>query len=242
MDIRRMLIGRGFWLGTLLAVLVMGLGAAVPEWKADTPWEAGTFLKVAASSFSSKTFLFCLPVLAVLPYGDGYLRDRERGFIRLLMVRRNRSAYAADKVLAVTAGSLLQWMLAGLSAGLLSFLLFFPGEVPGKIPVFQVKEFFCSLARTGLISAVWANLSGIIGALTHSFYMAYGLPFVVYYGLIILQERYWTGAGSWNPSRWILAEGDWGRGELGLFLFLLLFLAVTAVLHWISIAQQLKEL
>lgn len=241
MDKKRLMEGKNLWLGVLLALAAFSFGAAVPELKQGETFETGTFLKVVAGAFSSKTLLFLFPVVSVLPYGDGYLRDRQSGFIKFLLVRRGRKEYVADKVLTVTLSGVLVWTVAFMAAVFLSFLIFFPMEEKGVVGWAPVWGLLAQLLTACLMGGILANAAGIFAAATNSYYMALGLPFVCYYLLVILNERYLQHLYVLSPKEWLKNEGNWGWQNLGLYLFLLvvlgMFMAVQRAILGIKVER-----
>ncbi|MGI6069925.1 MAG: hypothetical protein ACOYBE_05810 [Blautia sp.] len=241
MDRKRLWEGKGLKFGILLAFVAFCLGGAVPELKKGEPLSAGTFLEIVNGSFSSKSFLFLLPVASVLPFGDAYLQDRQQGFLKFLLVRRGRAEYVRDKVVTMTAGGAIVWIVAGGLAVLLSFVIFFPMESRGAFGWAVVGKLLLLLLRTCLVGSILANISGLLSAVTGSYYMAFGLPFVIYYLLIILYERYLPWVYVIDPAGWLSGKGSWGAGGLGLYLFLLLCLCILIAAHGAALEEKLQE-
>ena len=104
-------------------------------------------------------------------------------------------------------------------------------EIKGTIQKDQLLDFFTKAIRLGILGSILSTLGGICAVLSESSYMAYGIPFVIYYFGIILHERYFKSRIWFYPLEWITPSGSWGPYQSGLWLFLLLFLLVlTAVM------------
>lgn len=241
MDGKRMLSGRGFWLAAALAAAALVLGTPFPETEAGKALEAGSFYRLLKEAYGSQIVLFMLPAAAVLPYGDAYLREEQLGFIRFLILRRTKRAYLQDKLVTVPMGGFLAWCFAGAAVLLLYFLLLFGREARGPADWEALGLLAAAALRTGLAGGILANVSAALAALTRSVYMAYGLPFVIYYFLVILRERYLEGLYCISPKEWILAEEYWGPSGGGLPLFLLALLGVTAALHGLALSRSIEE-
>lgn len=242
MDLRRMLREKQFWMAVILAAAGMLIGAPYPDLKKNSVLPSGTFLALAKDSFQSRTVLFLIPITAVLPCGDSYIRERQWNFLRFLIIRRGKTAYLRDKMMTTAFSGILVWILGAGFAQLLFFLLFF-----GKEEVFcwsweSVRELLTIAARTALVACAFASFSGVCGAVSESVYLAMGLPFVLYYMLMILRERYLPQIYCMAPSEWIKGEEFWGSGQRGLWIFLILLAVFFMILHGLILEKKLEEI
>lgn len=241
MDRKRLWEGWNLWLGIALALSALCLGAAVPELKKGQPLEAGGFLNIVSGAFSSKTLVFIFPVASVVPYGDAYLRDGQQGFLKFLLVRRGRRDYVRDKVMTCTMSGAVVWLVAGSLAVFFSFLIFFPLEIKGAMGWTAAGGLLAMLLRACMLGSVFANISGFFAAVTESYYMALGLPFVTYYLLIIIHERYLSQVYVMDPKEWLQGGGGWGYEGLGLYLFLTVCLGVAMAAHGAALGARLLD-
>ena len=228
-EMRRMLSGRGFWLAVLLGMAALLAGTAFP--KLEEPLKPGTTLALVKEACCSKPAYFLLPAAAVLPWSDSFLTEYRSGFLKACLPRLGRRRYVEQKLLAVSFGGALAWSAAGLLLFALYALVFFPMEKKGVAELSVVFEAAAVLGRSALTASVLSSLGGICGALSGSGYLAFGIPFTAYYFCMILQERYFPDALWLYPPQWIAGTAQWGSGGRGLWVFLLLFAAVSATAH-----------
>ncbi|MCD7716331.1 MAG: hypothetical protein LUI39_07755 [Lachnospiraceae bacterium] len=120
-----MLHEKKFYLAVLLSVAAIIAGTVWPESKKDSPLACGTFLELLNSSLQSQIVLFILPLAAVLPCGEEYLREKDSRFLRFLIIRRSKVVYCLDKVVTTALSGAIIWLLGAFFAGLFFFLLFF---------------------------------------------------------------------------------------------------------------------
>ena len=66
-----------------------------------------------------------------------------------------------------------------------------------------------------LSGAFWSLVGGLFATLTMSKYMAYASPFIFYYVLVILSQRYFTDAYVLNPQEWLNPSELWNAGIWG---------------------------
>ena len=242
MDLKRMLRDRKFYLAVLLSFLGILAGTKWPQTEKKTVFEAGTFLSMTTDSLGSQAVLFLLPVTAVLPYGDEYLRERQGRFQRFLLVRRGKREYCLDKVFTTALSGALVWVLAITTGTLFFFWLYFAREAVWNRPTERIWELLGLTGRVCLIASALASFSAVCAIAGGSVYLAFGLPFVAFYSCVILRDRYLEKLYCMDPAEWIGAKQDWGEGKLGLWLFLLLLAAGLAALHALMLGHALKEI
>lgn len=242
MDFKRMVREKKFYAAILIAFAGILLGSTCPDRKEGEVLACGTFLRTVSNSLKSRTVLFFLPIAAVLPCGEEYLRERQGKFLRFLVIRRGKKEYCCDKVFTTSVSGALVWAIASLLGMLFFFLLFFAYEEVWSCPKEVVKELFAVLGRVCLEASALASLSAVLGTVSGSSYVSLGLPFVLYYSLVILRERYLDKIYAIDPAEWIIGQNDWAGEQRGLWIFLLLLAMGVAALHWVVLEKKLEEI
>ena len=237
---KELMLKRGIWISAFICVLALLLG--MPYGQIEPPLAAGSFLKFYRAALQSQIMVFFLPVAASLPAGAVFLQESKSGFLKLYCVRMNRMEYLKRKLFQVYVSGAFPFFLAGLLAFLICFLFFFALEIVGEIKGEEILEAFLLLMRICLIGGMLAELSGFFAAIFLNYYMAYGLPFVCFYFLVILKDRYLPDMYAMYPAEWILCEENWGESGNGIWLFLLAFTALALILHGFLLDLRLKEI
>lgn len=116
-------------------------------------------------------------------------------------------------------------MIGTLSAYGMTTLVFLPlerlVENPPDLGV-QIGQQFTLLFLNG---GLWAVIGMTMSTIMESKYIAYASPFIVYYLLVILYERYFPDAWLLYPKNWLDPEiWPYGVGSAALFLLELTFL------------------
>lgn len=230
---------KSFWIAVLAAFI--GIAAGLPLYDMKLPLAAGTFLDLYKKALESKILLFLIPVVAVLPAGAIYVRESSGGFIKFYITRIGRSAYIIKKLLQIYFSGFFIFCFAGLCVFFICFLGMYPLEVKGSIPPDRIWDVLSPLLRISLIGGICSGLSGMFAAAFRNYYMAYGLPFICYYLLIIVHERYLPDLYAIYPLEWIQCEQDWGTENEGIFLFLLLFSAAVMLWNHLLLQHRLQE-
>lgn len=239
-EIRRMFLGKGFWLGLLAAMAGIAFGASYP--KPGKLLDTGSFVNMEAGALKAQTMIFLLPLAAVLPWSDSFILERQGGFLKSALPRTGRRVYVESKVFTVALGGFLAVFLAGVLMFFVYFGIYFPMEAQGKFPWNSVRELVLILLRCGILSGIISTLGGICGGLTGSVYLAFGLPFVAYYLCVILRDRYFKSALWIYPPQWIEASAKWGENGLGLWLFLFIFLGIVMAFHGGILYDRVSEI
>lgn len=127
----------------------------------------------------------------------------------------------------------------------ISALLFTPMEaVPAEgaeAPAYfaelmgKVLLFFCSGAFWSLVGLLFATLTG-------SKYMAYASPFVIYYVLIILYERYFDTLYVLYPKEWLMPSNRWYFGNLSVAVWVGELIVIASLCFYPAAKRRLKQI
>lgn len=166
-----------------------------------------------------------IPILAVLPFTASYIEDVNSRFSRFILIRIDYNTYLVSRVLVcylsggfvIVTGTLLAW---GVSA-----LLFLPMEVAAEASSEAAALLLKTCVLLSLNGGLWAVLGMTMSTIMESKYIAYASPFIVYYLLVILYERYFPDAWLIYPKNWLNPEiWPYGVGSAALFMLELTFL------------------
>lgn len=237
---KELLQEKGFWAAVLISFA--GIIIGIPFYNIKLPLAAESFVTFFQTALSSQILLFLIPVTAVLPMGAVYIRESTSGFLKMYITRTSRMEYIRKKTLQIYGGGFLTFFLSSLLAFLLCFLFLFPLELKGSLPLETIGKALELLLRISLTAGIMAEISGIFAAVFQNYYMAYGLPFVCYYMLIILKERYLPDMYAMYPVEWIACEQNWGRNGNGIWVFLLTFSIGVMLLHGLLLYRRLREI
>ena len=207
--------------------------------------ESGYHHRFMMQALSSDGMTLALPILAAVPYTSSMVDDMKSGFIKEYLPRTTVRGYIVGKVTACILSGGLVLVFGILTAYIAAALIFTPMEAAAGASIsaqfsaclreLLEKEilFFCSGAfwsMTGMLSAV----------LTGSRYMAYASPFVIYYVLIILHERYFESIHILYPKEWTAPSEYWMFGTIGVILFVAELIIVAALCFGIAAKRRLR--
>lgn len=194
------------------------------------------------TALRSDTVAPFLPILAVLPFTASYVEDIKSKFARFVLIRASYRTYLVSRVLVcfltggfvAAAGTLLAWAGAA--------LLFLPMERAAQTPSESAAVLLQTCGLLFLNGGLWAVVGMAMSTLMESRYIAYASPFVLYYLLVILYERYFSGCFLLYPREWINPSGLWPLGYGGPAVFMLELTLVFALIFAFRAGRRLREL
>lgn len=246
---RQACLGAAFFAAIFGTALMLGAGSFKTWYSAIQNiskglLESGFHDKLLSEAAGSDAMTLALPILSALPCTASCIEDIESGFIKEYLPRAGKRGYLAGKLAAcLISGGL------GLLLGLLLFygtgvLVFLPLEAAPKEPA-DISVWLTPLFSRCILfffsGAFWSLTGMTLAAATGSRVMAYVSPFVVYYMLIILCERYLKNCYILYPKEWITPE-SWPGGVWGAVLWLTEMTAMWAVCFLYFTARRLDRL
>lgn len=242
MDFHRLFHEKNFYVSILLALASILFGTAWPSIRPGTVLPSGISFSLLEGALQSKAVLFALPVAAALPFGETYLKERQWNYLRFLLIRQGRGAYCQSRVLVTACSGPLAWLFAACLALLFFFLTFFTRETGFAWPPDCLFSLLAMSARLSLCASFLSSLSAVCAVLGGSVYLAFGLPFLLWYSCIILRERYLESLYYLDPSEWLSPQNDWGTAQAGLWILLVSLALLGAAAHLTALKRKLTEL
>lgn len=204
-------------------------------------FQQGYHEELFITALSSDTLSAFLPVLAAIPLSSGYLDDIKSKYARFFVIRGGYTRYLTSIFLACffVGGAVI--LIGSLCAYGLTALVFLPLEQivenPPDLAAQIGQKFFLLFINGGIYAVLGMTMSTIM----ESKYIAYASPFIVYYLLVILYERYFPDAWLLYPKNWLDPEiWPYGVGSAALFLLELTFLC--GLVFYIRGKRRLEQL
>jgi hypothetical protein len=226
------LCGKAFVVGVAALVAVMlfaGMESIIDAAQATEPLQNGFHVRFILGVLQSDVFTLALPILCALPFTTAFVDDIKSGFIKQYLIRTSRRQYIRGKLVACAlSGGLL--LFVGIAiVFFLSFLAFTPVELAfteGQTAEPFVVQLITKTFTLTLCGMLWSLVGFMFAALTMNRLMAYASPFILYYVLIILHERYFSWFYVLYPKEWLFPQAEWVLGNMGIVLLLLALMLV----------------
>ena len=203
---------------------------------------ANYHLSLLLSALGSDTTASFIPIISVLPFSSSYIDDIKNSFIRYVYIRSGKTPYLLSRIIVcfLTGGMVIATGIL-ITAGI-STVLFIPIEE-------QVSELSPNLTPTlfqavylfFLLGGFWSVVGMAMSTLMESKYISYATPFVFYYLLVILYERYFSDLFILYPKTWTDPTA-WPFGCWGATIFLLEMTLIFAFLFAFRAGRRLQQL
>lgn len=243
-DIKRALSAKGFLFGMMGMVLMIAVASLNTILSIKGLQPNGFHAQLILSGLTSDDVTLVLPIICTLPFAAAFVDDIKSGFIKQYLPRSGVSSYIKGKILASGLSGGLVLVVGLFIAYGISALVFTPMEAALE-PDQTAQPYFAEIltkALTLFFSGVFWSLTGFtLASMTMSRYMAYASPFVLYYVLIILHERYFADFYVLYPKEWLAMSQPWVLQNMGIWIQLLILSAVISLLFSITAKRRLEN-
>lgn len=247
-SIRQALSGRGFLLslcGTAAVIFLSSIKAIVTAFRSETLLVFGYHHDFIASALGSDGMTLALPLLAALPFTAAFLDDLKSGFLKEYLPRTTPTGYLLGRITGCLLSGALALCLGVFLAYAVAVLLFLPMERAPTDPALigkLIRELRQTLELMACSGALWSAVGLLLGTVTGSKYMAYASPFVLYYVLIILHERYLPDLFILYPKEWIAPSARWQFGITGVLLLVGELTVLASLGFFVTAGRRLRQL
>ena len=236
----------------LIAVLAAAVLAAVAVFndlleifRAKELLEYGYHGSLTDKACRSHVYRIALPVICMLPCSFSCVDEVKSGFIKAYLPRAGYKNYMLGKIFAcILSGGLVPvcgaWLFYGLSALVLTPLQAALAE--GQTAEEDLAKLLTLCGLLFLNGALWAMAGMAAGMMGGNRYMACAAPFILYYLLVILCERYLPGIYVLYPAVWLGPAEGWPFKETGLALWLAELVMLFSLLFARSAERRLRSL
>ena len=246
--LRQAIFSRGFVIstvGTAIILLFSSVQGILAGFRSAELLSPGFHSDLIMGALSSEAMALALPILAALPYTASFVDDVKSGFIKEYLPRTTVPRYIAGKAVGCAVSGGLALALGIFIAYGFAALMFLPMEAYPKAGE-TVLNYFGNLMETALMffasGAFWSLTGMTFAALTDSKYMAYASPFVLFYLLIILYERYFDKLFVLYPREWLNPSPRWVFGKIGVAVLLIEFSLLMALAFAYAAKRRLERI
>lgn len=229
----------------VVAITVLLIISSFDFWvnwvRVGTPMPDGYHITLFVQSIRSEVFGSFIPILAAVLTSANYVEIIKNKVTAFILIRSDYYSFLFSilGLCFLTGGGVL------LGGAIISYsgvaLLLSPAEVIEKTQVVPYMNLWQTLWLLFLNGGFWASVGISISAFIESKYVAYLAPFVSYYILVILCERYLPDVFLLNPRNW-LSPDVWPYGILGGTAFLLELTVLCGAAFVIRAERRLHKL
>ena len=231
--------------GVVFVLFLSQMDGIVEAFRAEDLLQNGFSAEIILAGLSSDWMTLALPILAALPCTAAFVDEVKSGFVKEYLPRTTVRKYIGGKIAACTLSGGFVLAAGILLAYGISVLVFAPMEAPleeGMTARHYLAEMISHAALFFLSGAFWALIGMTFSALTNSRYMAYASPFIFYYILIILNERYFPDLYILYPKEWLIPSEFWVLGSLGVVIWLMELGIIMALVFIYAAKRRINKL
>lgn len=231
--------------GAVSVILLSSLQGILSAFRSAELLSPGFHSDLVMGALSSEAMALALPILCALPYTASFIDDVKSGFIKEYLPRTTVTRYIAGKAAACAVSGALAPALGIFIAYGFAALLFLPMEAFPEVGA-NVPNYFGNLMEAALMffasGAFWSLTGLTFATLTNSKYMAYASPFVLFYLLVILYERYFDKLFVLYPREWLNPSPRWMFGKIGVAILLTEFSVLMALAFAFAAKRRLERI
>ncbi len=219
---------------------------------------AGFSIELVLTALKSDVLLLVLPILCALPFTPAFVDDMKSRYLREYLPRAGRTRYIVSRV-AATALSGGAVLFAGIMLVSCVFMLIFmpmelapllPDTTAGFAPPIEEIDISAQVTFADLMGraftfflsgCLWSLIGGTFATVTMSKYMAYASPFIFYYVLVILSQRFFQDVYVLDPQQWLNPSEGWAGGVWGVALLLGELIAIVSVLYGMLMQRRMQD-
>ena len=198
-----------------------------------------------SKALASDGMTLALPILAALPFTSSFVDDMKSGCIKEYLPRTTKARYLMGKIIACAVSGGLVLAIGVLVSYAIAALVFSPMEA-ALAKGAEASAYFGELMGRVLLffgsGAFWSMVGLALATVTNSKYMAYISPFVIYYVLIILCERYFKTLYVLYPKEWLNPSDKWMWGNAGVLLLLFELILLVSLGFYAAAKRRLSQL
>lgn len=210
-EVKKAVINRNFWIGAValtIAFFVSGQPYMETILRTGCSVEGIGWIEVFQYCTENEKGQLFVPLCA--PFAAGIFAEAELKSRYALFVcsRIGRKNYYVKKIAeaALPGGMMVcasQLFLLGVSYARFHEITSYAGTADRRVIFLFLMA---GLFRGFLNGAFWALLGSFFAVITKSVYMAYSVPFVLYYVLTVFQQRYYQGLYFLSPRHWAVPD------------------------------------
>ena len=195
-----------------------------------------------------------MPIIAAVPFTTALYDDVSSGFIKHYLTRSRYIPYTVSKTISCAVSAALAMGL-GLIIGYISLTLvmgpidaawrtltqqMYGGDASDLFLIGTIDP-VSHIIPYALSAMLWSLVGMMMSIVTMNRYMAYASPFILYYVLVIMAERYFRTVYVLNPQNYVTLTGDWDMGVKSIYITLGLFTLAIAIITNIVAQRRIRS-
>ena len=228
--------------GMALLIYLASTEALLKVIRGEEGLAEGFHTTLVLNAIHSDVIASFIPIFTVIPFSARYLEDIENKYALFFLIRSSYRIYLTNRLmkcflsggLVASGGALLAWYGAAFT--------FIPKEIALKEPPKTYLDLLKTIELLFFCGGFWAIVGMALSTTMESKYIAYASPFVLYYLLVILCERYFPDWFLLYPMEWVNPSKLWPLGYWGPAVLMMELTALFSMLFIWRAGRRLREL
>lgn len=229
----------------ILAIFVPSMESIILAIRDKALVTKGFHGRLISDAIKADPMKFFVPISCTLPFSAIYVDDIKTGYIKYYVFRTTKTSYIFARIIAcfISGGAVI--VVGILASYVLAALVFSPFESAALVEEEQIewlKQIIAICGSLFLSGGFWALIGMTSSAFMESKYIAYSSPFVFYYVLVIIHERYLNSFYILNPVEWFLPSSKWPFENIGASIFVLELAAAVSLIFAAQVYRRLEQI
>ena len=206
---------------------------------------SNSYFDILIRTISSESVMFFSPILASLVMAGVYVDDLKTGYIKFFVVRVTRKSYIfARAIVCFLSGALVLslGMFGVISLSAIIVVCFEKTSIMLCIGSYNMKKLTILLLFYFITGGLWSITGLVCSSLMESRFISYCSPFIVFYFLIILNERFFPTFNVISPKEWLNSFIHWNSEGVWTVIVIFLFLITHITTFRLLAMRRLKQL
>ena len=232
-------------IGVMVVVFVSSISDIIAALRMEGLLWKGFHSELINKAIVSDEMTLALPIIAALPFTASFVNDIKSGFIKYYLHRTSRTNYVIGKFVGCMISGGFVLVLGIVVSYIISAIVFIPMEdtISKDANTYMFyADFLKSIVLVFLSGAFWSLCGLTLATMTGSKYMAYASPFIIYYVLIILYERYFDRIYVFYPKEWTNPSSKWMLGNFSVIMLLLGLTVAVSMVFFFTAKRRISQL
>lgn len=206
---------------------------------------SNSYFDILVRTISSESVMFFSPILASLVMAGVYVDDLKTGYIKFFIVRVTRKSYIFARTIACFLSGALVLSLGMFAVIFLSTVItvcFDKTSIMLCVGSYSMKQLLILLLFYFIMGGLWSVTGLVCSSIMESRFISYCSPFIVFYFLIILNERFFPAFYIISPKEWLNASIHWNSESVWTVIVIFAILITHITTFRLLAMRRLKQL
>lgn len=206
---------------------------------------SNSYFDILVRTISSESVMFFSPILACLVMASVYVDDLKTGYIKFFVVRVTRKSYIfARTIVCFLSGALVlaSGVFAVIFLSSIIAVCIDKASIMICIGSYNMKKLLILLSFYFVTGGLWSVTGLVSSAIVENRFISYCSPFIVFYFLIILNERFFPTFDFISPKEWLNSAIYWNLESVWTVIVVFAILITHITTFRLLAMRRLKQL